>query len=131
MRACDKVARRPTCFTGRSAMTQRGDTRFAHFPTHALPFSSHIACDTSFSIDVWMHTIHSAAPPVYHVHAQHYMTLYCTHSSQPGVVLLCLLLRPPATHHFTISKATLTCLFTQFVHALARLCSRICLFLFF
>jgi len=49
---------------------------------------SHIPSDASFSIDALMHAMHSAAPPVYHVHAKHCMTPYCTYSTQPGVVSL-------------------------------------------
>jgi len=97
-RVCDTVARSSTCFADTTAVTHHGDTRlgFAYFPAHALPFCSHITSDASFNNDVLMYSMHSAAPPVCHVHTQHCMTPYCTDSTQPGVLLLCLLLASSA-----------------------------------
>ena len=106
MWACDRMARRSTYFHDKSTMTQRSDTRFAHIPTPALPFCSHIVFGVRFSINVLMHAMHSAAPAVYHMHAQHCMTPYHTHSTQPRVVLLCLLVAS-SLHSLHIWKGTL------------------------
>ena len=42
-------------------------------------------------VNVLMHAMHSAAPTVYHMHAQHCMTPYPTHSTLSGAVLFCML----------------------------------------
>jgi len=55
-----------------------------------------------------MHAIHSAATPVFHVHTQHCMTPYCTDSTQPGILLLCLFLASsPLIAHFERARPAL------------------------
>ena len=125
MWACDTITRSTTCFAGRTAVTQRGDTRFAHCPAPALPFCSHITSAVSFNNDVLMHAIHSAAPPVYNVQTQHCMTPYCTDSTQPGVLSLCLLLASSA--HFERARPALASSCTLL---LARFCSHFVCFCF-
>ena len=45
-----------------------------------------------------MLAVHWAASAVYHMHAQHCMTPYSTHSTQPGIVLPCLLVASSRIH---------------------------------
>ena len=72
-----------------------------------------------------MHAMHSAAPPVCHVHTQHCMTPYCTDSTQPGVLSLCLLLASSA--HFERARPALASSCTLL---LARFCSHFVCFSF-
>jgi len=129
MRVCDMVGRSSTCSAGRTAVTQCGDTRFAHFPAPALPSCSHITSDVSFNNDVLMYVMYSTAPPVCHVHTQHCMTPYCTDSTQTEVLLLCLLLASSALiAHFERARPALASSCTLL---LARFGSRFVGFCFF
>ena len=108
----------------------------ADLPT-SLPFCS---CPASFcafgawlSTTVFMLAMHWAAPAVYHMHAQHCMTPYSTHSTQPGVALLYFLVAS-SLHSLPFLKGHLVmCLFTSVL--LEQFCFRFCFslpsFLFF
>ena len=54
------------------------------YPCTCTVFCSHIAFGAWFGINVLMQSMHSAAPPFYHMYAQHCMTPHHTHSTQPG-----------------------------------------------
>jgi hypothetical protein len=67
------MARRLTCFHGKCTMTRRGDTRFAHIHTPALPTCSQSACcidvdkvdvDKALCVRVHVHCMRAPCPRV-------------------------------------------------------------------
>jgi len=74
-----------------------------------------------------MLAVHWAASAVYHMHAQHCMPPYSTHSTQPGVVLLCLLVVSSRIHCPFLKSHLVMCPFTR----LLRFCSRTLFFFSF
>ena len=124
MRACDRMARRSTCFHGKSTMTQRGSTRFAHIRT-VLTLAHCLSCMIQHQCFDARHALGSASCLPHACTTLHDTTSHPFHTARSCFALPCVFLHSIAPFQRARSNASWCMLL------LARFCSRFCLFLFF
>ena len=97
MRACDRMARRSTCFHGKSTMTQRDSTRFAHIRT-VLTLAHCLSCMIQHQCFDACHALGSASCLPHACTTLHDTTSHPFHTARS--CLLCLAFSYILSHHF-------------------------------